>query len=807
MSSSLRNDLTLSDALEDGVSGTLTPTPDGSYVRVSFTRTTREAIEPLYQKLIDLVLHDYERIDQKRERNLMAHEGTPEKGETIVIPIAKRDTNQQLAWLLTTLFKDPLITVRPLEAGHIEIIAEDEYGNPVSKMVTTEEEAAALGQLINFYLRDRIAFKRTARVWITELLRDGNRPPILKVLHEQREMQVGSIGASAYQAPQPPEQASGQLALPPAPGIEDGMLGALGAEQGAEHSDDPNFSSALLPERALIQPVDVPFAPDTRLTLSTSPLLSRVRDGEPTRIECIPGDKFFVPFPDHDIQSAPFVFQEFEESTVTLKSKLGDGTYDLTLPPGEEPEPDVVELILSGASNLDAMRKHRIDGRTPLDPQLMHRLFELWFYYPFAEGNDEATGAPVFSMRSFCAVYHWQSKRFLNCYENPYWHGRRPFHAGFMQQRPFSFSGYSTTENVAPFQRLISQLFHLQVQNMVQSNVKVFLVRKTSSTFKFLNGKGNKLRPGLVIPFDEKDDVSPHQLGSNIDSMSAEISFLNNESEKMSVVTQYDRGSIPNRTPAATVAAVENLAKMQPAMVLDSIRDTISDVVKMYVQTLIQYSPTGLVIPFQDPDTTSILRQVIHFPRQMIIDQFAFDVTATAEDETPDALFAKDMQYGQQLDNFNNVVMTIGSAIWQQGTPPPLINIGTKLIIGRRNMMARMFKHAKLNPDDYLPTKAELESVPKQLLELQLRMQRSAPQGAGVQGQPAQAGQQLAQASGPQGAQPAQGEQPPSQPAPQPQAPQPPQMPMPTPMPTQPSAELPTPMSPVAPPMEGSQQP
>lgn len=713
-----KDDLTHEDGRQEGISGALLPGVNG-YRRAVFAEDILPVVTAAFTAHIDNTLNDYKKIDERRTQNLKAYEGQSEKNEAITIPIVKRDSNQQLAWLLRTLFsKDPFISVKPLEAGYVQLVVEDENGSVYLDQVTTEEEAEALELLVNFYLRDKIGFKKTLRTFVTELLRDGNRPPVLKVCYEERE----------HNTP------------------------VLSITEGAEEEKDGR-------KRIRIEKID------------KDPTFKKVKDGEPVRIECVPGDKFYIPLPEYDIQKSPFVFQEFEEDLATTKDKIARGIYDFCREQVDQ-DSEEVQRVITGVKSRDELEKVRIDGRIPMDPMRRYRRMEIWLDYPFASLNEaqpeipaqlDETGAEVspavpaveesisVEMIPFCAVYDYDSRQFLNFYENIYWHRRRPFFAGKMQERPFSFAAYSTAENVAPFQRYISQMFHLQVQNLAIANMKVFQVKRTSSAFKQMSGNGFKLRPGQIIGIDDDNDIKAEALGAPIGSIANEIGYLGGESEKMTVVNEFDRGSVPDRTPVGTVQTVQNLAKMQPAMILDSIKETISDAVKMFVQTLIQFSPTGIVIPFKGKNK-ALIQRTISFPREVIVDQFAFEVTATADDETPQALMTRDMMLGGEVTKFSNEAMSIAAAVWVPGVPPPFVIFGTKLILGRKRMVERLLTHAKLNPDDYLPTDQEIEQTPSQLLMLQMAIQEQNGAANGLP--PTGGGSPLPPSGG--GAQPAQ---------------------------------------------------
>lgn len=690
-----RYDFTNEAGREDGVSGRLVPGV-GDYLRAIFNDSAREALRKTFTTVIPATIKDYEAINSKRDANLRAYEATPKQGEAIILPIVKRDVNQQFAWHMEAIFsKEPPFTVSALDNDPIEILVDNGDGAGAQiQVISGDDYADQLEEMLNFYLLHKVGFKRTARSWILSMLQDGNRPPVLKVIYEKREHEQGGPGL-IYSA--------------------DGVLERI--------EKDPAFRI--------------------------------VQDGEPTRIEGVPGDKFFIPLPYDDIQRAPFVFQEFEEDFVTVKDKIARGIYDFCR---EKPEANEVDMVLSGAKSVEGVEKWRADGRVPTDPTVTNKFYELWFDYPFAEyeeeeapeveaiapvdeeDEEEIPSAPIVApkpkrrvsvrMVPFCAVVHSTTNIWMNCYENYRWDRKRPFFAGRQQDRPYSFSGYCTAENVSPFQSLITQLFNAQLQNIAVTNVATLGVREGSPTARFFKA-GAKLRPGLIWPFGEPDDVKSVPLGSSVGSMAAEVSFLNSESEKMSVVTQYDRGAIPNRTPVGTVNAVDEQAKMQPRMALDNIRDTIAEVCECFVRTLAQFNPGGVRVPYRDPSTKDDVQiRTIGFPVEWREGMFSFNITATGDEETAQALTMRDLNFRNEITKFNGGAMQAANAAFQPGTPPPISTFAMNMLRGERNMLARAFKHNRLNPDDYLPTIGEFEQLPLQLEQMRQAAEEKARQEA-----------------------------------------------------------------------------
>jgi hypothetical protein len=686
MSIAFKDDLTNTEGLEDGVFGRMVTGQNG-YRRAVLTDASREALRIAFKEQIATAVKDHANLDKTREANLRAYEAQHDPGAAITIPNVKRDTNQQFAWLLDAVFtKDPTFTVRALDNDPVAILVESEPGRPEEIALPADEYARQLEAALNFYTKHRIGFKKVFRTWVFEMLRDGSRPPILKVLHDDRVVEYGGLNI-----------------------VKD---------------------------------------KDERIVkIERDPVYRTVKDGQAVRIENVPGEKFFVPFPWDDIQAAPFVFQEFEESLAKVKDKIARRIYDFCRPDDVAPDSVDIAMVLSGSSNRDQAEKWRADGRRPSAPLKDIRLYELWFDCPFPEfvagepeipdaidpttfevipGTPATEGRIETTMIPMCAVVHAESGIWLNCYENHRWDRMRPFFAGRMQDRPFSFSGYSTAENVAPFQRLITQLFNARLQNIAVANVQTLGVREGSTSWRFFVANKGQLRPGTIWPFSDPSDVKSELLGRNVESTAPEINYLNAESEKMSTVYDYDRGQIPNRTPVGTVEAVDSLAKMQPRMVLDQIRDTTAEVLECLVRTLAQFYPGGIRVPYRDPNTSDLVEvKVVGFPREWRDGIFTFDIAATGNEETIQSLTMRDLNLSQEVTKFNGEWMqTIAASMTpnpQNGMlpPPPLMVAATQMIVGKRNMLARVFHHNKLNPDEYLPTEKMIRELPLRLMDFQ----------------------------------------------------------------------------------------
>jgi hypothetical protein len=410
---------------------------------------------------------------------------------------------------------------------------------------------------------------------------------------------------------------------------------------------------------------------------------------------------------EHDAQTASALFEKRPHSNSDLWQGIKANRYDFCREDREQgPDPEQIKKVLGMSENLQesdiAAQLAQIDRRVANDPQKRHDVREVWFFYPIKRTVEtqappdplavDELGQPLppktiqtdtIEIRSLCGTLHVRSKTWLNLYVNPYWHGKRPYIPFFMRKRPHRFSGASSVGDIAPLQKLVSQIFHLQIQNGVQQNVKLFLIRNNTITWRWFEKRAGRVAPGDRVPFDDPTDVAPVQLGSPVQSMASEITFLSGEADRLAVERDYT--DIPGRTPAATMAQFESMAKMQPQAILRGIRRRISDAVVMYLQTVAQFHQYQ-TIPFLDPQTNSTVKKLIGFPRETIENHFAFDVTATGDDDTPQAKIEKTTLLLQQTDMANESTLKLMMIALDPMQPPPSRAFAKTLLVRREQL-------------------------------------------------------------------------------------------------------------------------
>lgn len=448
--------------------------------------------------------------------------------------------------------------------------------------------------------------------------------------------------------------------------------------------------------------------------------------GERVVIECIDGANFLMPVNEIDPQQSPWIAERLTNvDTTTLRKRFSTGEYNLCQE-GSVSEEQIANFLGESAPEDTALGVIP-DGRNePTDPLKKHNVYELRFIHPVEREKGQI------ELIDFTAHFHLDKNALLCCYANEYWHSKRPYVPLFMRQRPNRFSGTCTVEDAAPFQRLQSTLFHLQVQNAIQSNVKVFLVRHGSRTHIYMQNNP-KRRPGEYIPYDDPTDVSPQPLGSPIQSMASEISFLSAEAEKITMVNQYDRGAVPGRTASSAIAQTQELAKMQPAQVRRVIREALAEVALLYVQTASQFIQEE-DIPWFDPVKRQRTQKTIRFPLQMIQGQVAFELTATDEDDDKAGAFETAMMISNKINEANNARGMLLGGLVAPETPPQIRRLFMRMLISEEQALAEVIKLHRKDWQKYVLTEEEIAQAVAELEQMAAAAQQQQMMQGGMSG-------------------------------------------------------------------------
>jgi len=565
---------------------------------------------------------------KKMMKNEAAYEGKGDPEDVlnmITIPVAKQIINQQTAWVANQILNQhPVITVKPLDDSSYQMPSSV---NNDGSMITKPVKSVDAGKLYEAFLEYKLGRQDFGQLIDDTVyaLGAGENPTFWKVEYEPR---TTMIKRRRY----------------------------------AKLTGTDNVVKILGPEDIAIP------------------------DGEAVKIKHIFSGNCLMPIDQHDIQRSPWFSEKTPMSTLDMWKDIKDGKINFALGPDAEPPLSSVAAVLDCETNVAEDETSRwlglIDQHVTSEPDRMHDVRTLWFYYPLRRtvrvgGEDgKSNSLQLVEIRSLCAKLHYPAQKLLALYVNPY--PDRPYEPFFIRKRPHRFSGTSPSEDLAPFQRLISQILHVQLQNAVQLNVKVFLVRKGSSTWRYLQKPEGKLRPGLIIEYDDPQDIKAEQLGAPVQSMYSEINYLTSQAQRLAVEPDYSQ--IPNRLPAATFAQNETQAKTQPQFILRAIRRPIARTIERYLKIVAQYHNYESV-PFVDPETNQRVSRLISFPPEVFEQHFAFEVTATGDEDSVGARVERGAMLLKETNVENEAALKLLALIMDPHMPAETKEPAVKMLV------------------------------------------------------------------------------------------------------------------------------
>ena len=634
---------------------------------------------------IDAEISRAEKADDIRIKKILenreAYLAKPKKkDEIITLPLCKRDANQIAASLVNAVMsKDPICTVRPDEAGSIEIMAQGPQG-PQPMTISTTEEAQAIQDYGEILLRKRVKFRPQFETATYDMVRGGM--PYLKVCYESQERVVREMKWTQSFDP-----------------MSQQMTGSF-------------------EERRKSLPIE-----------------------EPLRLVAVDGINILIPPGEVDEQMSPWFSERYELSPTDVRRRVADGTFNFARTAGVVPEKLLEEILASGTGTSwwEEIKQQaaQLVGRDVKERPANIPFYEIWFYWP------RATEDGGIEMLSLCGQWMRGKRKLASLYENFYRHGLRPYVPFFQRPEPYQYATGSTVEDLAPMQRMVSAMFHLTVKNGIQALTKAYTARKGSPGYYSLleHNKDGGLKPGAVVTCGDMNEIEPFQTGGVFGSLSNEIGFLDSLAQQVSVVPEYQ--NIPNRTPSGTVSQIMAESKAQGTLTLERCREQLSTVIKMLMQTAQQFYQNGETIPFQDPKTRAILEKQIYFPTGLIDKQFSFEITATSDEDTKVAQREAETINLNLINQSNQSIGQFVFEMMNPQTPEVFAQTLKQLIMREEKQLARLLKLSHKDYEEYVFDESELNALLQQkAMFLQQQQQQAAAAAAqgGMNGQGAPAG-------------------------------------------------------------------
>lgn len=704
------NDLTKPLIEVDSKSGAFEPDPNDPMIqRYVPTASERLRIEDWLKRELDQAYEDDAPNRQKKLDLLRAYKAEPQgKEQILVLPLVKRAVNQNVSWITSTIMgKKPVVTVTPDSNETITVLVDDPTFGPVPIEKTSEEVAQALEAYLQFKLLKRMSFRKIVKTAAREAKR-GQTPTWIAVRHSPESRLTKA----------PRYEKSGPVAIT------------------FKSKDD----------------VEIPSRDATRLeNVSTYSMLMPADEQDPQDSRWL-------------AESTPQRNEEFRRSLYNREYFLVDKSlWETLIEEGADEE-------LTQADQ----QKSQQEKRTPGRPKEWHDVWCVWFFWTVPlkstlisvdteSGEQQSKTITTYQEYSMVGYFHRKLGRLLSCIRNPFDHGMRPYVPVYDRKEPFRAAGESIAEDVAPYQKIVSQLNSLEIRGGIVATTPVAFVAPGSVAGEWI--AENAIEPGSQIPRLKTDEIEVKNLGTHNQSLLGLIQFHNQEFEKTTSIGDLQLGlELPGRTPASTMAQALNAGETQAKEFLDDFREDLSDAIKLLIQTEQQYMRFGTVIPF-DPETKATILAAldpkqeapdlsgvpVRFPQEPIHHQFAFNITASSDDrseqnDTEKLVTLKKIldADGQRLAMIIGPLMQMIQAVAAGQAPQALLDIiVADLKRGEKNVELLVKSMRKDGATFAIPQQLINALVQEQQQMAQMQQQMAAQngamnaQGTGPGGQPA----------------------------------------------------------------------
>lgn len=679
-----------------GASGEIVTDSDGYEAFIPASLEEQEKIERYLSEEHTFCLQDYKPVWDQALANRRAFKAMGDDDKLITLPICKRDALQQISWTYNQITKKtPMVSVIPDEPGEMEVFEHGPAG-PIVKKVTTEDEARDLEQWLEWKNRKHLNFKRNIYTTLMDMF-VGEAPVWWKVTWDRQHITTKKRQIT----------------------FKKDASGIILQKDGRPITD--------------FEIVD-----------------AKVLKSAGAKVEVIPVYNLMMPADWMDPEAAPVLFERKPMTSDELRKAIGNGELNLAPTDSEELE-SLFAMTTNTYSNTSDKQLGEISGRVASSPTNRHDTWCGYFYFPAIVEQQVETGEvdemlqPVFETKqvvkvlSLYGIYHATARKLLSCHLTPYWMRNRPFFPFTQREDTHQLSSESVVQDITPHQKLASWILQSQMANAAIANQMSFLVRKGTSAWSWFTQNGGKFKPGSYIPVDGPDDVKPFLAGAQFRSMFDELGFITTESAKTSGVNDYDRNMVNlSRTTAAAMAMAQEAGKQQPMMVLDRFRDRVGEAYTFILQITQQFAPYGERIPYRDEVKRQVIEKWIRMPKDVVLAQFGFTITASGEEQSQEAEFEKTlMLYNETLKRGPIAAAQIAQIV-QPGNPPALRKLQTQMYRREEEMFTRLMSFGRQDADaltvgenDITQAIAELEQWAA--MQQQQQMAAGGMDGGGVQ--------------------------------------------------------------------------
>lgn len=372
-----------------------------------------------------------------------------------------------------------------------------------------------------------------------------------------------------------------------------------------------------------------------------------IHDGP--RPEFIPLEDFFWSADANatqDIQNCEWVAQRFYQTWKQLKEGELSGDYEN------------VDLIQASKrtqfkdSETDMQEATGDQPDTPTD----YELWELWGSYPMGD-----TG----SLAEIVVTIHQDTQTVLRAVYNFYRHQERPFHVIRHFPRENSLLGIGLVEMLKDIQEEVTAIHRGRIDNATLANSKIY-ARTKGAKVNF-----DDIYPGAIIDVENKDDLTPFDMGAEHNTLLMEEQHTITVGEKRSGVSDYSVGressAIGSRATATSTMALIQEGNRRFQFLIREVRKVITDIGHQIVSLYQQFAPDSTVMfeLFTEKDA-ALIQQMMKLPPEISRSNILIDVKALDETNNKEI---QQQAYMMMIKVLQETYMNIGNAFMLLSNP------------------------------------------------------------------------------------------------------------------------------------------
>jgi hypothetical protein len=411
-------------------------------------------------------------------------------------------------------------------------------------------------------------------------------------------------------------------------------------------------------------------------------------------------DNFYFPPGYQFLHDCPIVFEVMYKTYNELKVAESSGKLvDCAKVKGQEtPNKTNVEEARQDAVNLVQSRQ-----------QDTLEIIEAWCDY-----DIDGDGLP----EQLVATYHRNTRTLLQLRYNWYFHQRKPYTVIPYTVTNGSLLGIGICEMVLPFQKALTKMHQMAVDNAYLANIRMFIVKKESGIEEV-----PRLYAGRCFFVDDpKSDFIPFAAGDIYPSTLVERQNLFGMVEKRTGVSDYLTGRespiIGTRATATSTLALIKEGTQRVEEVLENIRVGFAEIIENCMYLWIQYGLDDLDdTVFGDSETGRLLREFFDtvVSQENINGAIAIDLTATDASTNRQAMQQMQLAVIQIMMQYLEKVLAAGHAALQlQASSPQAVQMIVDVMNSAKAMFTDLLNRYEIkNVEDYLPDLARYLGGPQ----------------------------------------------------------------------------------------------